>query len=110
MPLSTPNSLAGLMESSSTILFRSMIPLLTSSKAIGNAVCRPIIPGMALSNRPFSFLACGAWSVAMQSMVRSFMPSKRACISSSLLKGGLTLALAPLFKTAHPLQRADGKG
>ena len=53
---------------------------------------RPIMPGDASANsQSFSSGECGAWSVAMQSMVPSASASRSASTSSSSRSGGFTL-------------------
>ena len=56
------------------------------------AVSRPVTPIAALSKgTSFSSLACGAWSVAMQSIVPSRSPSISAWRSASERSGGFIL-------------------
>ena len=63
-----------------------------TSQAMGSAVCRPSMPGGAsLNGRSFDSGACGAWSVAMASMVPSHRPAMTAATSSSVRSGGFTL-------------------
>ena len=53
----------------------------------GKAVSLPTMPNGALViGCAFSSLACGAWSVAIQSIVPSNNPSNNASLSSLLLK------------------------
>ena len=60
----------------------------------GNAVSSPTIP-MALPRSPFDFSSalCGAWSVAIMSIVPSFIPSMSASLSRSDRMGGFILNL-----------------
>ncbi len=56
------------------------------------AVSSPVTPIAALSNgTSFSSFACGAWSVAMQSIVPSRRPSISAWRSASVRSGGFIL-------------------
>ena len=61
----------------------------------GKAVSRPITPfGAAGNGTSFSAGWCGAWSVAMQSIVPSRRPSMSACRCGSAASGGLILKRA----------------
>ena len=58
-------------------------------KTAANDVSSPVVPIGASSNgTSFSSRACGAWSVAMQSIVPSRRPSISACRSDSVRSGG----------------------
>jgi uncharacterized protein (DUF2236 family) len=63
--------------------------------ARARAVSRPSIPGGA-SSKGCSFASgvCGAWSVAMQSMVPSARPALTAATSAGVRSGGFTLNTA----------------
>jgi hypothetical protein len=57
-----------------------------------NAVSRPEIPNAASAySQRLSLSACGAWSVAMQSIAPSRSPSSSAFASSLVRSGGFTL-------------------
>ena len=57
-----------------------------------NAVSSPVTPIGAISNGcSFSSRACGAWSVATQSMVPSARARRSSVTSASVRSGGLTL-------------------
>ena len=58
----------------------------------GSAVSRPGKPGGGFSPS-FSVRVCGAWSLAMASMVPSARPSLMAATSSAVRSGGFILAL-----------------
>ena len=47
--------------------------------------------GASSNGASFSWSACGAWSVAMQSMVPSRRPAMRAWRSASVRSGGFIL-------------------
>ncbi len=66
-----------------------------------NAVSRPVTPIAACSKgTSFSSGACGAWSVATQSMVPSRSPSISAWRSSSVRSGGFILKRESRLRTA----------
>ena len=51
------------------------------------------MPKAAASNsQSLSWMACGAWSVAMQSIVPSRRPSTQAATSAGVRSGGFTFA------------------
>ena len=57
-----------------------------------SAVSRPSMPiAAAAHSHSLSSVGWGAWSVATQSMVPSASPTRSACTSSAVRKGGLTL-------------------
>ena len=57
-----------------------------------SAVSRPSMPGFAAAHSvSLSSGACGAWSVATQSIVPSARPSRSAATSSAVRSGGFTL-------------------
>ena len=61
-------------------------------RARPSAVSSPSIPGGAWSNgASFASWVCGAWSVAMQSIVPSARPARTAATSASVRSGGFTL-------------------
>ena len=67
-----------------------------------SAVSSPSIPGGASSNgRSFASGGCGAWSVAMASMVPSASPRLIAATSASVRSGGFTLNIGS--NVAHAL-------
>ena len=58
-----------------------------------NAVSSPVMPEGALANsRAFSSAVCGAWSVAIMSIVPSASASISACRSASVRSGGFMRA------------------
>ena len=62
------------------------------STTIDSAVSSPSIPGGASSiGRSLSSTGCGAWSVAMASIVPSASPAFSAAMSVAVRNGGLTL-------------------
>ena len=73
---------------------RAISPRCTSPIRLPSAVSRPLMPKAAsVNSTSLSARVWGAWSVAMMSITLSFSPLIRALISSSVLRGGLTLAL-----------------
>src|SRR5215831_13581453 len=94
-PPGTLRILAGLRESSSMRRGSDTMPLCTSrSKHNDTAVSRPVMPNGALSNSTcFSSAACGAWSVAMTSMLPSARPSSMASRSAPSRSGGFIFVL-----------------
>ena len=68
------------------------MPFSTRPSMSGRQSSRPIIPGAAsASSQSFSSGECGAWSVAMQSIVPSASAARSASTSSVSRSGGFTL-------------------
>ena len=90
MPASMPSILAGFVDMSSTSFVRLILPERTSAPwQTENAVSKPVIPnGAASKAMSFSVSVCGAWSVAMTSIVPSETPSIRASTSCLERSGG----------------------
>ena len=86
----------------STSSARSMVPGRTSSVwSTAKAVSSPVTPIAACSKgTSFSSEACGAWSVATQSIVPSASPSISAWRSSSVRSGGFILKRASRLRTS----------
>ena len=84
---------AGRHESSASASTSDSTPGSTSSvSASASEVSSPSIPAGASSNgRSFCSTGCGAWSVAMASMVPSARPRLIAATSASVRSGGCTL-------------------
>ena len=91
VPASSSKTWAGATVSRRISVGRSIWPASTSRISSPNAVSSIEIPGAAWSNsQSLSTLVCGAWSVAMQSIVPSSSPSSSAARSASVRSGGLT--------------------
>ena len=94
LPCSTrPLISAARVDITSARRFSEEAPEITrTSSAIANAVSRPSIPKEAPAHSvSFASLGCGAWSVAITSMVPSTNPDLSAKTSASVRSGGLTL-------------------
>ena len=92
LPPSTPNSAAGRTLIRSISSGSVILPLLTSMLLLmQKAVSNPLMPLAAMWNsQRFSSSWCGAWSVAITSIVPSQRPSMQACLSASSRSGGFT--------------------
>ena len=85
----TPAIAAGFHDSAATTSASGMS---SSAQATPSAVSRPSIPGGASSiGRSLASAGCGAWSVAMASIVPSASPALIAATSAAVRSGGLTL-------------------
>src|SRR3989440_7772570 len=104
LPPGSRSSRAGSRERRDTSVATESSPGLTSrSSSSVTAVSSPTTPLAAWSNSPsFSLTACGAWSVATQSIVPSASASISASVSRLLRRGGAILMFASHDRTASP--------
>src|SRR5256885_6076230 len=102
LPPGSRSSRAGSRESRDTSVAPASSPRLTSrSSSSVTAVSSPTTPLAAWSNSPsFSLTACGAWSVATQSIVPSASASISASVSRLLRRGGAIFMFASHERTA----------
>ena len=86
-------TLRGFTHMTSTRRCQLILPEATRCVSMsGRLVSRPTTPNGAISNsHSFSWRACGAWSVTMQSIVPSTMPARSAAASSAVRRGGFIL-------------------
>ena len=77
----------------------------SSVTASGRAVSSPIIPlGALVKSTFFSSAVCGAWSVAIISIVSSIRPAIILSLSSADLRGGFIFANTPYSKTSSSVR------
>src|SRR2546421_1954615 len=105
LPPGSRSSRAGSRERRDTSVATESSPGLTSrSSSSVTAVSSPTTPLAAWSNSPsFSLTACGAWSVATQSIVPSASASISASVSRLLRRGGGLLIFAAPQRPAAPV-------
>lgn len=95
VPPRMPKMFAGLVDINLTNCKGAIAPVWYKCvNASGTAVSSPIIPFGGLSDA-FSCAVCGAWSVAIASMVPSANPRIIACLSFSVASGGAIFAFTP---------------
>src|SRR2546428_2464318 len=106
LPPGKRSSRAGSRDSRETSVATDSRPGRTRrSSSSATAVSRPITPLAAWSNSPsFSLSACGAWSVATQSMVPSASASISASVSRFVRSGGAIFLLASHQRTASSVR------
>ena len=83
------------------------IPGTTSSVwTAANAVSSPVVPiGACSKGTSFSSRACGAWSVAMQSMTPLRSPSMSAWRSTCVRSGGFIFMRVSRLRTASSVRQ-----
>src|SRR2546421_12330459 len=93
LPLDKPKARAGSVVSLATAASSERNPSSTKASVSGSAVSSPTIPfGAAANCCCLSCTACGAWSVAITSIVPSRNPSLIACTSCQVRSGGVHFA------------------
>src|SRR3989454_2102503 len=101
LPLDKPKARAGSVVSLATAASSERNPSSTKASVSGSAVSSPTIPfGAAANCCCLSCTACGAWSVAITSIVPSRNPSLIACTSCQVRSGGVLLAWVVEPRTA----------
>ena len=107
MPLSMPKRRAGAVLMSSASRSRPIMPGSTSPvQSTGKAVSSPVMPKALFSSpRDFSSAECGAWSVAIMSMVPSRSASISARRSASPRSGGFILKRPSSWSSASESSR-----